>query len=75
MKKEKEKMPAKSEAQRRLFGIALGMKRGTTPKTPGTAAAKIAEGLSESKIREYAKKSLSERIDDFIKSKEISNVH
>ena len=57
--------PAKSEAQRRLFGAALGMKRGETPKTD-TAAGKIAEIMSEEKIKDFAKKSLIKRIDNFI---------
>jgi len=46
---------AVSEKQRRLFGVALAMKRGKTPKTD-TPAGEIAENLSEEKIREFAKK-------------------
>jgi hypothetical protein len=49
-------MPAKTPAQRALFGIALAIKRGETPESYSPAATKIAENLPESKIREFAKK-------------------
>ncbi len=62
-------MPAKSERQRKLFGTALSMKRGKS-KITDTPAGKIAENLSEYKIRDFAKKSLSEQINDFVVRKE-----
>lgn len=49
-------MPAKSEKQRKLFGIALSIKRGETPASYSPEASSIAESLSEKKIRKYAKK-------------------
>ena len=50
------KEKAKTEEQRRLFGVALAMKRGKTKKTPGTPAAEIAENVSEKKLEECASK-------------------
>lgn len=46
-------MPAKSKAQRRLFGIALSIKRGKTPASYSKEASKIASSLPEHKIREF----------------------
>jgi rubrerythrin len=57
-------MPAKSEKQRRLFGAALGMKRGNAPKSGD--AGKIAGDMSEEKIEDFAKKSLMKSIDSII---------
>lgn len=48
-------MPAKSQVQQKLFGIALAMKRGEVPYSYSKEAAKIARSLSEEKIREFAK--------------------
>lgn len=50
-------MPAKSEKQRRLFGIALAIKRGEARCSDYPEACKIAKSLTESKIREFAMKS------------------
>lgn len=50
------KNPARSEAQRRLFGAALGVKRGSTPR--GRVSKKIrriAETMEEGKLREFAR--------------------
>lgn len=45
-------MPAKSKAQQRAFGAALACKRGKGPcKGP---SAKMAKGMSESKLKEFA---------------------
>lgn len=49
-------MPSKSARQRRLFGIALAIKRGKLPCSYSDEACKIAKQLSEKKIREFAKK-------------------
>lgn len=49
-------MPAKSSRQRKLFGIALAIKRGKLSCSYSPEACKIAKQLSESKIREFAKK-------------------
>lgn len=46
-------MPAKTEAQQHLFGLALAIKRGKRVKAGG-AAKKIARTLTESKIKEFA---------------------
>lgn len=46
-------MPAKTEAQRKLFCIALSIKRGETPKTYSKQAAEIAAGNTEEKLVEY----------------------
>jgi len=50
------KEEAKTEEQRKLFGVALGMKRGKTKKTPGTPAAEIAKDMPEKKLEECASK-------------------
>ena len=46
-------MPAKTEAQRRIFCIALSMKRGLTPKSYSPEAAKMAAEMSEETLKEY----------------------
>jgi len=46
-------MPATSESQRKLFCIALSMKRGDTPKSYSKQAAKMADTMSEDKLAEY----------------------
>ena len=46
-------MPATSEAQRKLFCVALSIKRGETPKTYSEQAAKMAEENSEETLTEY----------------------
>ena len=51
-------MPAKSEAQRRLFGAARGVQKGTTkPSKVSGAARKIARTVPAHKVREFAGKS------------------
>ena len=49
-------MPATSEAQRKLFCIALSIKRGETPATYSEQAAKMAEQNDEETLREYCEK-------------------
>ncbi len=49
-------MPAKSEKQRKLFGIALAMKRGKTNKSYSKEAAEISKELPASKIEEFTHK-------------------
>ncbi|MGB9693976.1 MAG: DUF3008 family protein [Fervidobacterium sp.] len=49
-------MPAKSAKQRRLFAIALSIKRGQTPKSYSPAAARMAKTMSVSQLRDFAKK-------------------
>lgn len=49
-------MPAKSEKQRKLFGIAKSIKKGDTPKSYSPAAAKIAKDLPEDEIDKFATK-------------------
>lgn len=45
--------PAASEQQRKLFCVALSIKRGTTPKTYSKQAAKMADEMSEEQLTEY----------------------
>uniref|UniRef100_A0A7C3Z9S1 DUF3008 family protein n=1 Tax=Desulfobacca acetoxidans TaxID=60893 RepID=A0A7C3Z9S1_9BACT len=47
-------MPAKSKAQQKLMGIALGIKRGETPPSYSPEAARMAEEMSESDLEEFA---------------------
>lgn len=42
-----------SENQRTLACIALSIKRGKTPKTYSAEAAKMAESMSEEKLKEW----------------------
>lgn len=53
-------MPAKSEAQRRLFYAALSMKR--KGQVSNTAAGKIARTMSTAKIREFTNKGPTNRL-------------
>jgi len=49
-------VPAKSERQRRLFGMALGLKRrGGFSRASGTAA-RLARTMSTEQLRDFAKK-------------------
>jgi hypothetical protein len=50
-------MPAKSEDQRKLAGIALSMKRGETAKSYSSEARELAGSASESELRKMASKS------------------
>jgi|APIni6443716594_1056825.scaffolds.fasta_scaffold484620_1 hypothetical protein len=50
-------MPAKSEDQRKLAGIALSMKRGETKKGYSGEARKMASSMSESELHKMASKS------------------
>jgi hypothetical protein len=49
-------MPAKSESQRKLAGIALSMKRGETSKGYSGEARKMAGSMSESELHKMAEK-------------------
>lgn len=49
-------MPAVSEAQRRLFGMALAVKRGQAKPKKGSAAARIAKTVGEAGIVDFATK-------------------
>ena len=46
-------MPAETENQRKLFCIALSIKRGKTPKSYSKQAAMMAEQMDEAKLAEY----------------------
>lgn len=47
---------AESEQQQKLFGLALSVKRGQTPRSEASAEVlKIVDGMSEKKIRDFAK--------------------
>ncbi len=47
-------MPAVSEKMRKLFAIALQMKRKAIPYRYSPQAARLAKTLTEEKLREYA---------------------
>lgn len=49
-------MPATSEKQRRAAGAALAAKRGKGGKKKGGASAKMAESMTESQLRDFARK-------------------
>ncbi len=49
-------MPAKSEAQRKLAGIALSEKRGETSPSYSPEAAKMARSMSEQELEKMASK-------------------
>ncbi len=51
-------MPATSESQRKLFCIALSIKKGETPKDYSAQAAKLAEGNSEETLKDYCEESV-----------------
>jgi len=49
-------MPAKSQKQQKLFGLALAVKRGEVPKSDVSSDVKaIADDMPEKKIRDFAK--------------------
>lgn len=48
-------MPATSEAQRKLFCIALAIKRGETPASYSEEGARLASENSEETLRDYCK--------------------
>ncbi len=48
-------MPAVSEDQRKLAGIALAMRRGKTPYSYSKKAAEMARSMTIEELREYAK--------------------
>lgn len=50
-------MPATSESQRKLFCIALSIKRGETPASYSKQAAKMASEMSEEQLADYCKES------------------
>jgi len=45
--------PASSERQRRFFCIALGIKKGHTPKSYSKEAAHLAATMSEEDLRDF----------------------
>lgn len=50
-------MPARSESQRKLFGLALSVKRGDTPRSSvGKNILDIVDSMSEDQIKDYAVK-------------------
>lgn len=52
---------AESEQQQKLFGLALSVKRGQTPRSEASPEVlKIVDGMSEKKIRDFAKTPHSE---------------
>jgi hypothetical protein len=53
-------MPATSEQQRKLFCVALSMKRGETPKSYSQQAAKMADSMSEAQLKDYCEGKVQE---------------
>ena len=51
-------MPSVSESQRKLFCIALSIKKGETPKNYSAQAAKLAEENSEETLSHYCEESV-----------------
>lgn len=64
-------MPATSEKQRKLFGIAKSIKQGKTPKSYSPKAAKIAKDLPEKEIDKFATKEGEEPEDGDVSLEEI----
>lgn len=52
-------MPATSEAQRKLFCIALSIKRGETPASYSEEAARLASENSEETLKDYCEKPIA----------------
>jgi len=48
-------MPATSESQRRLFCLALSIKKGDTPASKSPEAARMARQMSEQQLADYCK--------------------
>lgn len=55
-------MPAKSEKQRRLMGAALSYKRGEN-KHPSGEVKKVAEGMTEEQLEDFASKPIDKKKD------------
>ena len=49
-------MPAETERQRRLAGIALRIKRGELPRSYSPQAARMADSMTEDELRLMASK-------------------
>ena len=49
-------MPSKSKKQEKLFGIALSIKRGETPASYSSDAARIAKTMTLKQITDFASK-------------------
>ncbi len=48
-------MPAVSEAQRRLAGIALSIKRGETPRSYSKEAANMSDSMTEAQLEKFVR--------------------
>ena len=62
-------MPAASESQRKLAGIALSMKRGETPRSYSKEAAAMADSMTEKQLVEFAHSVEKKKLQPFIKGK------
>ena len=63
-------MPAASEAQRRLAGIALSIKRGKTPRSYSKEAAAMADSMSEADLEKFAHSVKKKKLQPFIRGKD-----
>jgi len=53
-------MPSKSAKQKRLMCIAQSIKQGKTPASYSKQAAKVAESMSEEKLKEFCEEPVQE---------------
>jgi hypothetical protein len=53
-------MPSKSVKQKKLMCIAESMKKGKTPKTYSSVAAKISDQMSEDQLKEFCEAPVKE---------------
>lgn len=57
-------MPAATEKQRKLFGIARAIQKGETSARYSPTAAKVAKTVNPEKVREFARKKKKWRSSD-----------
>ncbi len=54
-------MPSTSKKQKRLMCIAQSIKKGKTPASYSKQASKVAESMSEEKLKEFCEEPVKER--------------
>ncbi len=64
--KEDEGMPAVSQAQKKLMGVALAIKRKKIPRSYSREASRMADEMTEAQLEEFASR---------VKRKAIKKVH
>ena len=69
-------MPAVSEAQRRLAGIALSIKQGETPRSYSKEAADMADSMTEAQLEKFARSVQKKKPFPFeIRSKTVNRIN